>query len=109
MIDSLMNNTIQTRNQHCWSDNSALNSSNSSLNLLQEHNIFCDLLSMNLSAVSHTQREKLNAKWQCNNMFTSTLQDLNVVLQQTEKKMKFTFNKASIYFCAIRNSDTATS
>ena len=77
------------RSQCCWSDNSALNSSNSlsnSSNSLQECDISCNSLLMNLSAVSHTQKEKFNVKWQCSNTFTSILQDLNVILQQIKKK-----------------------
>ena len=84
-----MHNTLQMRSWCCWSDNNTLNSSNSlsnSSNSLQEHDIFCNSLSMNLSAVNCTQRKKLNVKQQCNNTFTSTLQDLNVTLQQTKKK-----------------------
>ena len=89
MIDSSMHNIIQMRSWCCWNDNDALNSSNSlsdSSNSLQEHDISCNSLSMNLSAVDHTQREKFNVKQQCSSMFTPTLQDLNVTLQQIKKK-----------------------
>ena len=81
MIDNLMHNTIQIRSQHCQSNNSASNSSNS----LQKHDISHNSLLMNLFAVNHIQKEKLNVKQQCSNTFTSILQDLNIVLQQVKK------------------------
>ena len=98
-----MCSTIQMKSQCCWSNNSALNSSNSLLdssNSLQECDISCNSLSMNLSAVNHTQRKKLNMKWQCSNTFMSTLQDLNAVLQQIKKKWNLLLMKC--WFASVQ-------
>ena len=53
---------------------------------------------MNLSAVSYTQREKLIAEQQHNNTFMSTLQNLNIALQQIKKKLKLLLMKHQFAF-----------